>query len=349
MNSELEQIKWQLLKNTEGVSPELIERIQSIGKDKNRPLGKINVAYWGVEITRGCNLRCGFCATRLFPKNKFKFMDQETWVYFMELVARLTPYNRVEFSLAGEPTLNPNIYSFLQLGRSISPYTHFQLITNGTTLINKSINYKNLFDAGVNIIYVDMYAPEEIHIELAKKSGYQWYLRRNKTVNDPGAWSYHKNPNLHCIVLQEAPGQWSKNKRKAGYLATFMNNIDWKAAEPYHLYPVEKAPDRRCSQPFRTVNVGYDGAYSFCCFDFMRDVYGKIGSVYDGTSGFFKYWFGNYMQSTRKFLHFKNRNAHPLCSKCAFTSFYGDIPCWTDNCMNTYWDGKKWYFIKDKI
>ena len=341
MNPQLEQIKNQLLQNA-NIDPALIIRIQSIGKDKKRPLGKTNVSAWIVEITRGCNLQCGFCATRLFPKNEYKFMRETTWIRLMQLISILTPYNRIELANAGEPTLHPDICNFLKIGREISPHTHFQVITNGVKLIKGEITYQDLFMAGANIIYVDMYTPEKEHILLAEQSGYAWYLRKNKKETDPAAWSYYPDPNLKCIVFQDQPGHWSKRKQSAGYFSTFMNNLDWEAAKKYDIFPVEKAPNRRCNQPFRMCNVGYDGSYSFCCFDFVRNIYGKIGSVHSGVPGFFKFWLGNYMQYTRRLLHFKDRPSHPLCQKCAFTSSRGDIPCWDDNSMNTYWTGTEW-------
>lgn len=348
INQELEIIKQKLLENIKNVDPELIERILTINKNKNRPLGKLNASAWILEITRGCNLRCGFCATRLFKPGKFDFMNEETFVQIMKLVSILTPYNRVEFANAGEPTLNPNICNFLKIGRKISSYTHFQVVTNGTTLINNNITYKDLFESGANIIYVDMYAPEEKHIELAKKSGYNWYLRRNKKESDPAAWSYFKDPNLKCIVLQEQPGNWSKRKINSGYFSTFMNNLDWKAAKKYNIFPVKEALNRRCNQPFRQINVSFDGYYSFCCFDFMRYIYGKIGNVNEGLNGFFKFWLGYYMQYTRNLLHFKDRKFHDLCSKCTFTSSRCDIKCWDDKSMNQFWNGKNWELINIK-
>ena len=150
-------------------------------------------------------------------------------------------------------------------------------------------------------------------------------------------------------MLAENPSNWTTRKFKRVNFSTFFNQLDWEATKKYGIIPVEKAPNRRCEQPFRTVNVGFDGTYSFCCFDFMRHIYGKIGSVNEGLDGFFKFWLGNYMQKTRKLLHFKDRNSHELCNKCSFTSGRCDIPCWSDNCMNKYWDGENWKSTDIKI
>jgi organic radical activating enzyme len=330
---EILEIKERLL-NTD--NKDLREVIEIIGKDKRRPLGKFHPSYWQVELTRGCNLRCGFCATRLFPKGKVEFMSKETWINTMNIIKTISPNSRLDLANAGEPTLNPNICEFLRIGREISPKTMFEVITNGTTLVDGTLTYKDLFDSGANIVFVDMYAPDEVHIELAKKSGYQWYLRRNKTKADPPAWTYNSNMDMKIIILEDQPGNWN-DKKKAMYFSTYLNNLDWEAAKKHNIRPLENAPSRRCSMPFKSANVSFDGAYYFCCMDFMREITGQIGNTNDGLNGFIDFWLGAYMQMTRKLLDNKDRNNHPLCHKCGFTTSRGDIPCWQDKGMLDYY------------
>jgi organic radical activating enzyme len=346
-DNELLDIKQKLLL-TCPKNNSIYKYIESIGINKKRPLGKINVAYWTLEITRGCNLRCGFCATRNFPIGQYKFMTIKTWEKIINMVSIITPYNRIDFANAGEPTLNPNIKEILKIGREKSPHTFFEIITNGVLISQGKITYKELFDAGANMIYVDMYSSKEKHIELAKKSGYEYYVRGDKDSKDkPVAWTYHSDSNMKIIVFQENPANWNKSKKNTCGYSTFMNNLDWEEAKKYNIFPVKKAVSRRCQQPFRTGNISFDGFYSFCCFDFVRNIYGKIGNVDEGLIGFFNFWLGKYMQITRKLLHNKDRNGHELCSKCNFCSGRADIPCWEDNTMDFYWENNKWN--KNKI
>lgn len=345
---KLEKIKKQLLKDKRIKEKSIQKFIKTLCINKKRPLGKYSNTSWTIEPVYGCNLACGCCATRLFPRNRYYFMKINIWKKVIKLIKELTPYTRVDFANAGEPLLHPNIIKILKIGREISPYSFFEIITNGTMLLKNKITYKELFKAGANIIYVDMYSPLEKHIKLAKKSGYDYYIRAKKTKKDPAAWTYHSNMNIKCIVLQENPLNWSNQKKKI-YFSTFFNNLDWKEAKKFGIRPVKKAPNRRCNQPFRTVNVSYDGYYTFCCFDFMRYIYGSLGNIKDGIEGFINFWLGKYMQEVRKLLHNKDRNSHPLCSKCAFTSSRGDIPCWNEESLNYYWENNKWYKNKIKI
>lgn len=305
------------------------EAILSLNKDWRRPLGKFNVSNWSITATRGCNLSCGHCATRLFERNKYQHMTPDVMKSLMELIKTVTPYNRVAIAQAGEPTCNPKLPELLKIGRETSPNTFFQVVTNGVKLINGDIKYSDLFENGCNIAYVDMYAPEEKHIELAKASGYNWYMRRDKTPEQPAAWTYHRNMDMKWIIFQENPANW-RNKNNLG---NFLNNLDWEAAAKFGIKKTLKAPNRRCNLPFKSAIVDYDGSYSFCCLDFLREVHGDIGFVQDGIDGFLEYWFGEYMQMTRNLLFNKDRNAHPMCKRCNFIPSRCDIPVWKNEDM----------------
>jgi organic radical activating enzyme len=312
--------------------------------DKKKPLGKMTPTYWQIELTRGCNLRCSCCPTRLFSDEGYKFMDIDTWKSTIQLIKTFTPYCRVDFALAGEPTLNPNILEILKIGREISPNTFFHIVTNGTLLLKGQLFYKDLFDAGANLILVDMYSPKEIHYKLAEESGYTWYNKDDKSMKQGiPAWNYNKDINIKQIVFQNNPYNWGSNRNRKGVLSNFLNNLDWEVAtKEFGITPVIKAPDRRCQQPFRAVNVSYDGYYSFCCLDFMREIYGKIGNVKENEEGFINFWFGKYMQNTRKLLFNKNRNDHHLCKKCDYIFSRCDIPVWCDDVLDYYYENNIW-------
>ena len=320
----------------------LYDSLNTIGVKKQKPLGRLSPTYWMIEIVRGCNLACFCCPTRLFPKKELKYMDIPTWKELMKIIRFTTPYTRVDLAQAGEPTLHPNIIEMLRIGRELSPNSFFEVITNGTLLIKNKITYKKLFDAGANLIFVDMYSPREVHFELAKKSGYPWYDREERPIKGHPAWNYNKDISIKQIVFADNPYNWSKGKKRVGILSNFLNDLDWPVAKKMGITPCFNAPNRRCSQPFRAVNVSYDGYYSFCCMDFMRHIYGKIGNVNNGMSEFLNFWFGKYMQETRKLLHNKKRNEHSLCKLCSYAFSRGDIPCWEDEITDFYWEENRW-------
>jgi len=320
----------------------LLTYIDNIGKNPHKPLGRLNPWAWWVEITRGCNLRCDFCPTRLFPKNYRRFMKKDTWVSLLKTISKVTPHTRLELCNAGEPTLHPNFLEYIKLAREICPQLQILTYTNGTQILNGNLTYKQLFDAGLNMIFLDMYAPLEKHKALLRKSGYCWYYQDDKPKEAPSIFTYRNNPDAHIVMLAESPYSWSKRKLGRGYLQTFFNDLDWPAAKKFGLVPVTEPPQRRCDLPNKFININWDGTFVFCCFDYMRHSVDKFGNIKNRLDDFFSFWLGKYMQDTRRKLYNKDRNSHEWCSKCRFTSIRCDIPYWKPELLDQYWNGKKW-------
>lgn len=309
------------------------------------PLGNLAPWSWAIEPVRGCNLRCGHCAVRLFDtpegKHQPEFMSEDSWVDLWKVIRQVTPGTRVEMANAGEPTLHPMLPAFIQMARRISPHSQIQVTTNGTMLAKGKLTHKQLFDAGINIVYVDMYAPEETHIRLAEESGIQWYKYHDKPKNAPGAWTY-SGPDLQLIVLMDHPGNWPKSRKNLNRLGTFFNNLDWEAAKAFDMVPVTEPPAKGCTQPFRYVSVQSDGSYQLCCQDFMGETGGTLGNVSEGVEGFKRFWFGEFMQTHRAQLRVGNRADSPYCSRCSITFSRSEWKMWKDHQLRLYWDGSQW-------
>ena len=134
------------------------------------------------------------------------------------------------------------------------------------------------------------------------------------------------------------PDNWPKQKVKRGGLGTFLNNIDFEhpSAKRLHIYPVRKAPDRRCNQPMKYIQVHQDGTYMMCC----QDVFNTAGikqNVKDGVKGFFDFWLGEYMQKTRQVLRDKNRAGHKVCDKCNIAFSRCDMKFWDSELFMYSW------------
>jgi len=343
------EVKNKLL--SDDLSETMKEAIDLIGKNKKRPLGKFSPWAWGLEPTRGCNLKCWHCTAYMLPKNKYQFMNKKTWINLWKLIKELTPYCRVEMANTGEPTLHPNILEYIKMAQQISPNSQIQITTNGTTLIKNQITYKQLFDSGINIIYVDMYAGKEKHIPLAKKSGYDFFeYYSNKACAWPSPWTFHNDPKIQFIALSEIPDNWPLQKINRGGLGTFLNNINFDKIPKdgntlfgeklkFDIKPVINAPKRRCNQPMKYIQVMADGNYLMCCQDSMNEA--KINeNVNNGINGFFKFWLGPYMQQTRKILRNKDRPNHPICSRCNIIFSRCDMKLWNKELFDYCYDGK---------
>lgn len=86
---------------------------------------KYKKAY--IEITNICNLKCNFCPE---TKRQLKFMKQEDFAKVIQEVKPFTDY--IYFHLMGEPLLNPELESFLEICNSNG--LKVNITTNGTLL-----------------------------------------------------------------------------------------------------------------------------------------------------------------------------------------------------------------------
>jgi len=313
---------------------------------KKKLLGKHSPWLWAVEPVHGCNLSCWHCTARLYPSDGVpKFMSKEVWKSLLEVCAAETPHVRLEMGQAGEPTLHPDILEFASMSREISPTTQIQTFTNGINLLNGKFTYKELFDAGFHSVYVDMYAPRETHIELAKQSGFEWFLYNDHKVGSKDhhheANTYYGDPKMNLIILQDRPEN-RKGWRKVGRLSTFLNYVDWEACIPKGLLPVREPYKRRCTMPWRYASVNYKGDYTFCCIDFLGEACGQMGSVLEGPEGFRKFWFGRLMQSIRRRLLAGDRAGIPYCSRCNCAFSKCDCRFWPEETFDSWWDGSSW-------
>jgi hypothetical protein len=315
--------------------------------EKARPLGGITPHVWVIEATHGCNLRCGHCSCRLQPPGEYEFMSEDAWKSAWKVMQEVSPNCRVDICLGGEPTLHPDLPRLIADGRATCPSVQIQVTTNGTILLKGTRTYRELFDAGANVVYTDMYGPRDEFRRLAEESGAPWYFYYSKPKDAPSPWTYH-GPDLKIVVLQEQPENWPKSRFRAGLLGTWYNNLDWEAAKRFGLRPVEKPPARRCNQPFCYVPVHVSGQYLLCCQDNMGETAGTFGRVQEGVDGFKRYWFGREIQLIRRRLREKNREDTSQCSRCCITFSRCDYKRWTDEEVNRWWDGERWQPLEEE-
>lgn len=309
------------------------------------PLGKYAPYLWQLEPVGGCNLRCWHCAARLQDAMaRTRMIDADTWMAAMDIIRRVTPACRVEIAMSGEPTLHPDLPKLLRLGRQISPLSQFNIITNGTTLLNGSTSYRELFAAGANVLYVDMYAPREQHAALAEASGHKWFelVQSPATVapGTPSPWTYY-GPDTQFAVLAHPPERWPASARTRRRLGTWLGNLDWAAANKHGLTKLEQPLKRRCNQPFKHVATKYDGQYVLCCVDFLGESKHRYPNLRDGVEGFKRFWFGDEMQWVRKKLRDGDRAGVSECARCDIVFGRADI-VWPAEAMRQYWDGSGW-------
>ena len=316
-------------------------KIKSIKKVK--PLGNTSPWVWVIEPSFGCNLKCGHCCAELIAKEDEQLMTYDTWCSIFRVINSVSPTVRVDIcGIVGEPTLHPQLTEWLPIARALAPLAQIQITTNGTMLRSGSVNYKELLDAGANIIYTDQYGPHKEYERLADASGYPHYQYYEAPEGAWSPWKYY-GPHIKMIVLMEPPITWPESRFKAGLLGNWYGNLNWNKSKRFGMFPLKKPLTRRCNQPYLYVNVAASGDYLLCCQDGLHITAGKFGNISDGVDGFRKFWYGEKLQIIRRRLRNKDRaGTEYACAKCNITFSRCDFKHWEVEQLNTWWDGKEW-------
>lgn len=310
---------------------------------KVKPLGSTTPYVWVVEPSYGCNLNCAYCCAGLIDDANKDLMTEEIWRAIFSTLNAVSPTVRVDLcGVVGEPILNPYLTEWLPIARKLAPLCQIQITTNGTMLSTERVKYKELLDAGANIIYVDQYADHKIHEALAEESGYPWYQYYNAPEGAWTPWKFY-GPHIKVIVLMDPPEAWPKSRLRANLLGNWYGNLNWERAAAFNMKPLIAPLTRRCNQPFTYVNVTTTGDYLLCCQDGLHITVGKFGNIIDGIAGFHKFWYGNEIQTIRRRLREKDRSAITYaCAKCNVTFSRCDFRHWTDEEVSKWWDGLNW-------
>ncbi|MCL2485684.1 MAG: radical SAM protein [Endomicrobia bacterium] len=91
-----------------------------------------------VHITEHCNLNCAYC-DHFCPIAKEEFLDVQTFEKDMKRMSELTDKNIDEIVLlGGEPLLNKDVNSFMEISRKYFPKSSINITTNGLLLLSIS-------------------------------------------------------------------------------------------------------------------------------------------------------------------------------------------------------------------
>lgn len=280
-----------------------------------------------IELTEGCNLRCGFCGLSGIrgDDNDFRFMDQPTAHAIASGMAKHKWNSRVEFAMHGEPTMNPEITEIISIFREWLPKAKLMITSNGGGLAaDAPARISALFSAGLDTLALDQYQG----ISLVPKIREQIYKACGVPTGG-GVYTLDRfgHPDGFDIHVHEYPAdkegnphQRKKTKRlvfiapidvsTTGTHATLNNHAGSGAPKDY------SADGKRCAKPFRELSVRWDGKVAVCCNDWRGEY--VIGSILDMSLD--DLWNHIRFRAIRRLLYHGIRDTGP-CHGCNAVSY----------------------------
>lgn len=266
-----------------------------------------------IELTEGCNLRCGMCGIQGIREKAggpYKFLTPAL-ASRLAIALSATGWNcKMECAMRGEPLMNPDAAEIFAVFRYHNPKMHIMVTSNALALLKKpgvDANLDMLFNAGVNTLALDAYRPSMKAIEQVRQNKKYKIQDYEQASAEKEASPYQKmSVSTQRIVIMEDFETACLNGEALG--VKHVNNHCGAGM------PALKEPlDKRCSRPFREMVIRHDGHLTLCCNDWRGELY--LGHVLDDYGSFEEAWSCNVMMSARKALYHSDRGFAP-CEKC---------------------------------
>lgn len=279
-----------------------------------------------LEIVRGCNLDCWHCGR---SRLKTEFMSAEIMDKILnEITSRC---KRVEFAGQGEATLHPHLADFVRATRERLPKAQISTYTNSMTLRKVGLAYlAGLFEAGMNIIHVDLYHESQKDWFYQELKSFEDTLRSIEVQvldfysSDEDAWRF-KGPVRQLIIAEEWEG-FNVAGKSTRDPHNFAGNLELKHWEPLIGMGIEQFPLQRvCTEPLKYMTIGSNGDVYACCTDGAKAL--VVGNVcFENLQDI---WQGDKLQCIRMILKMGHRKYLAPCSLCNCRSYrIGLYPYW---------------------
>lgn len=263
-----------------------IKRRQDIEKEYFENLETKNIlkSISSVDITTTdlCNRTCVFCPRhdpRIYPNRNLRMTVSGAEIISKKL-SDIDYSGTIAISGFGENLLNPDIVEIIRVLRVHNQKAYIECNTNGDVLTSELA--KNLIDAGLDVLNVNMYdGPEQV-------SKFDEILKDIPT--EKYKYRIHWDPKDHGIIFNNRSG-----------LIKWIDDTD----------DLANVKGNKCYYPFYKMYVDWNGDVLFCANDWGRTR--VIGNLLQ--QPIHEVWMSTEMQKIRTRLSKGNRNFKP-CDKC---------------------------------
>ena len=265
-----------------------------------------------VELTCGCTRLCKFCGLRAIrrrPYEDLRFMSTELAEDIAKQLGTWFDHKRIEFALRGEPTLNPKLIEIISIFRNEFPKSQLLLSTNGDQIRKDLSTVNKLFNAGLNILLIDVY-----------NNNYQWWREKLLSLpyhvldffrDKPKVYTYRGYKHQEIILMEDI----SKSSGKSP-IRRLNNQAGNVYCSELNIYPLKYSLKKRCSNPFREIVIFNNGNVPICCMDYREQFI--IGKTPERSLQ--EIWNSELYNAVRVLLYYRHRIFEP-CSRCNYRGY----------------------------
>ena len=272
-----------------------------------------------LEAVTGCSMKygsgsgglchfCGIQAIRNGPGN-YQYMSLELVQRVATQIAEWCPKIRLEFALRGEPLIHPKIAEIISILRTTVPKLSIMLTTNGDTLRgHMQERTMKLFDAGLNLLLLDTYWPQERRDALRQEAYELQDIRVEDFFEDliprhESPYSNHSKSRRYIVLMDDLAMRDGEHSSRQVKTHAGSNPTKEIGAE----FPLR----RNCGRPLRELIIHADGNVPLCCDDWKQEYI--VGNAMDLSLE--EIWNHPKMEAARARLMVKDRSFGP-CAQC---------------------------------
>ena len=284
----------------------------------NRPPTSIQI-----EPVLGCNLRCDFCPNCQLPKKApSKWMRASVAEIIALEIQRLAGKSnlRLDMALRGEPMLHPNLPLIISIFRDRLPRAQISIVTNGYNL--SPVSAQELFESGLNFIYLDCYGASYSKWKTEFMSHVDAGDYAVRDAKDVTHWQWHGSKK-RCVILGPDIRYEKKSTRN---MVSFCQALPKKNCEKYNIPWITKPLEKRCADPFRSINITWEGNVLLCCRDWNEKR--VMCKLMQDNSDLTDYWYNDRALNMIRTLLYNKIRDFPPCEKCDYNGggYFGNFP-----------------------
>lgn len=292
----------------------------------NRPPTSIQI-----EPVLGCNLRCDFCPNCQLPKKApSKWMKASVAEIIALEIRRLAGKSnlRLDMALRGEPMLHPHLPLIISIFRDRLPRAQISIVTNGYNL--SPVSAQKLFESGLNFIYLDCYGASYSKWKTDFMSHVDAGDYAVRDAKDVTHWQWHGNKK-RCVILGPDIRFERKSTRS---MVSFCQALPKENCQKYNIPWISASLHKRCADPFRSINITWEGKVLLCCRDWNEERI-MLNMLDMGNKSLVEYWYENNQLNDIRILLRNGMRQFLPCQKCDYNGgvYLGNLPSVGDHEM----------------